>query len=370
MLDWLLIGGGCGLVGAALWVLLGKKTLNPQPAPQPDKQPQQTPEILDVEVVDDDDLEHITESEAVSRASEIPAGSADEWQEHPAARPTFVAEKGQLRDLLTWAGSIRGRRRRSLAESDSRLSYQAKDPFLRNEWEFAPDAPVTHVLGGVVAGFEFVIADISQQSIVALRRPFASDTLVYLTALDAPDQEPISGAVLSSPGVYSTDPQAALPFYGHHYEGTPAFPGPVWVADDWVYTLSDKPADMAECAATLTTLLLVVRQALALPPKAPRALNQLDGDPTRLQPTPRPLPEDPADTPPPAPETPRVPTPTRAIAFQAGEPDLHSIATDEVAEIATSTRLGDAAEFRGTRIIRTDDQPPSIFPPDPGTSDD
>lgn len=256
------------------------------------------------------------------------------------------------------------------------FEYTKSDAFLTDEWTrgaAAGGVAAKNVVSGIAAGYEVHLVELAGATVMAMRRPVASDVVVdarrNATGSDAEDLMPVT--TVGEFRVFSTDAPAAERLIEERvtraFSALPATVGALWIESDWVLAQFAATATGDDWDATIPVLATLSDAARVLPPHAGavQPIDLSDCDPSRSLPTaPEKEEEDLDDPEPTLPVVERkekpVELPTRAAAKSLGVVADREIGDDDVDAIADGA-MPKASDFQGPRVIRDLSKGSSIF---------
>lgn len=293
------------------------------------------------------------------------------------------AEPTQAKSPLSVLPGATRREKRSWAHERG-FDYQRTDDFLTDEWSrgaASTGAAARDVVSGIVNGHEMHLAELGGITVMALRRPQASDVVLDARrarleeSAESDDLIPVTS--VADFQILSNDQGAAERMMDERFrqalENMPDTVTAVWMESDWVLAQTAKGSTHQDWDHMTGLLAVIAIAARVLPPRmgATQAVDFSDCDPSRPMPVPPSYFEDEADED--LPDMPQIarqeepiPLPTRAQGESHGVVEPRSIGAQPVEAIAGGEQPA-STSFQGTRIVRDLDGRSSIF--DDGPAD-
>ncbi|MEZ2122658.1 hypothetical protein [Corynebacterium sp. CCM 9203] len=274
---------------------------------------------------------------------------------------------------LHFPGSARRQRRRWASVNG--YNYSKGDAFLTDEWTGGPagaGAAAKDVVSGMASRYEFHLADLGQDTVLAFRRVTGSAVVVQMM------RGAENGASILRLGdfdVFCGEPDVARRFVDERVtaalEALPVSVTTVWTESRWVIAQLARRSTPEDWDAALEPMALLADAACTLPPREGDALfRDVEGlDPSRPMPTRHEPSDDPGmsdselEQPGVQPQVRRpdepVELPSRVRTEQRGTVELRPVGGDEVDAIADGRDV--EPQPGGVRVPRTFRSGPSIF---------
>lgn len=288
------------------------------------------------------------------------------------------AEPEQPKPALVQLPGAARREKRAWAQERG-FGYQRTDNFLTDEWSrgaASTGASAKDVVSGVLYGHEMYLAELGGITVMALRRPGASDVVVDARRavlgeeLESEDLIPVS--TVAGFSLFSNDPGAAERMTDTRFRsalaGMPETVTAVWMESDWVLAQTAKGSTHEDWDTMAAMLAVCAAVARVLPPRmgATQAVDFHDCDPSRPLPVPPSYFEDePEEDLPEMPQITRqdepVEMPSRSEEISHGVVEPRSIGSQSVEAIAGDDEEATPNSYQGTRIVRELNGRSSIF---------